>query len=81
MKDKKYNPINCNLYDELEILAMRKQRTSILFIDNETQVELEDALIKNLYSREKIEYMVLESGVEIRLDQLIEVDGKVYHQD
>ena len=80
MKDKKYNPINCNLYDELEILAMRKQRTSIVYMDNETKVELQDALIKNLYSREKIEYMVLENGVEIRLDQLIQVDGKTYHQ-
>ncbi len=31
MKDKKYTPISCDLYDELEILAMRQQKSEIVY--------------------------------------------------
>ncbi len=78
MKDKKYTPINCDLYDELEILAMRRQKTEIVYSVDGEETVLQDALIKNVYSREKVEYLKLESGEEIRLDSLQKVDGKLF---
>ena len=78
MKGEKYIPINCDLYDELEILAMHKQKTVIVYIDNDEEKTLQEVLIKNVYSREKVEYLLLESGAEIRLDQLVTVDGKPF---
>ena len=78
MKDKKYTPIDCNLYDELEILAMRQQKTEIVYHANGEDKILQDVLIKNVYSRDKVEYLKLESGEEIRLDTLLKVDGKPF---
>lgn len=78
MEENKYVPINCDLYDELEILAMHKQKAVIVYTDNGEEKTLQEALIKNVYSRNKVEYLLLETGAEIRLDQLVMVDGKVF---
>ncbi len=81
MKEEKYIPINCDLYDELEILAMHKQKTVIVYMDSGKEKTLQEVLIKNVYSREKVEYLQLETGTEIRLDQLVTVDGKPFTGD
>ncbi len=81
MEEKKYIPINCDLYDELEILAMHKQHTIIVYTDRSEEKTLQEVLIKNVYTREKVEYLLLGSGLEIRLDQLLSVDGKPFTGD
>jgi transcriptional antiterminator Rof (Rho-off) len=60
---KKYEPINCSLYDHFEIHAMRKE---LVIIQLEGQnVEL---VIKTLEAREDGEYLIPVSGEPIRLD-------------
>jgi Rho-binding antiterminator len=72
-----YRPISCNFYDELELAAMRKKPVIIRFMDvagNERSIQ---AVIQNLYSVSGEEFMLLDTGEKLRLDQLLSVDGKM----
>lgn len=70
-----YKPIDCNFYDELEALATRRKPVKISYM-NEEVVKTVYGIISNLYVENKVEYMSLSGGEIIRLDTLIEVDGK-----
>jgi len=73
----KYQPINCHFYDELELLAIRQQSCLIQYReDTDTIVERTD-IILDFKIIEQAEFMILKSGVKIRLDKLVSVDGKV----
>lgn len=54
---------------------MRKQVKIIYLSEDKTHTVYD--IIQDLYTKEHIEYMVLASGLTIRLDQLLEVDGKL----
>ena len=71
-----YQPISCDFYDELAARATLRRSCHIEFRDASGQVQTTEAVIKDLYSRSKVEYMLLSTGLEIRLDHLISVDGK-----
>jgi len=74
---KKYVPIDCNFYDEIEIRAMRGNKCSVVYLaDDETQTTLE-GVIKNVYSKNKEEFLEMENGLVFRLDRLISIDGKI----
>jgi len=73
----KYQPINCHFYDELEVLAMRQKACSILYLDEkEQQQEITDTIL-TFKIIDKAEYVVLKKNDPIRLDRLVQVDGKV----
>ena len=72
-----YIPINCNFYDELEALATMKKTCQIIFRHENGGISTIRGVIFDLYTRNKIEYLTLDSGLEIRLDKLMEVDGKI----
>jgi Rho-binding antiterminator len=80
MKDE-YRKMSCDFYDELEALAIRNKDCDITFLnENESKQIIHDS-IKNLYSSKGIEYLETRKGAKIRLDKLIEVDGKLpYNQ-
>ena len=71
-----YQPINCNYYDEIVLVIMRRKKCLIHFYNEEKIEEKLKALIIDVYARDKVEYMKLEDGKEIRLDQLIALDDK-----
>ena len=74
--DNQYVPINCSYYDELEILAMHKQACTIEYFDDEQTTKSADGVIADVFSKEKQEFLKLDSGEVIRLDRLISVNGK-----
>ena len=71
----KYIPINCDFYDELEALATIGKKVQMVFMDGASKVETQGT-IRDLYTRESVEYMKLDTGLVIRLDKLVEIDGK-----
>ena len=71
-----YQPISCDFYDELEALATLRRSIRIEYRNEEGGGESVDAVIKDLFIRSKVEYMLLNNGQEIRLDHLLTVDGK-----
>lgn len=72
-----YRPINCSYYDELEAIATLRKRVTVIYQNDSAQVTLNGVGIKNLYAKDKEEFVVLTNGQTIRLDYLIEVDGKL----
>lgn len=72
-----YTPIDCNFYDILEANAVLKKVVTIEFMDDSNNVQTTKQRIVDLFIKNKIEFMRLENGLEIRLDYLKSVDGKV----
>ena len=72
-----YIPINCSYYDELEAAATQRRVVTIAYRDEQEAVQEVATRIKDLYARNKEEFMVLENGLEFRLDRLVSIDGKV----
>jgi Rho-binding antiterminator len=72
----KYIPINCSFYDELEALATLGRRVRVVYLDDSAKVEVQ-GVIRDLYTRDSVEYMLLDNGVSFRLDKLVEIDGKI----
>jgi Rho-binding antiterminator len=78
-----YQPISCDFHSELELFAMRQQPVEITYRaiagptgtgGNETTI---CEAIKDLYTRNGEEFLLLPDGSEIRLDQLVSVGGKM----
>ncbi|QDV43967.1 hypothetical protein Enr13x_38280 [Stieleria neptunia] len=73
--DEPYTPISCTFYDQLEILAMRKSPTTIRYRDAEEHEQQTTAVVVDVYSKDKQEWVKLDDGTIIRLDRLISADG------
>ena len=71
-----YKPVNCDFYDELESLATLKKKSDIIFTGESGGKSVIQGRIFDLYTRDHVEYMKLDNGLEIRLDEIIEIDGK-----
>ena len=67
--------VDCNFYEELELLSLRHKRCRIVFFNDGARSEIIDE-IRDIYTREAREWLKAGSGLEIALDQLLEVDGK-----
>ncbi len=71
----KYTPINCSFYDYFEAFAVKRQIVSIVYFDEKGEAFNTESRIKDLFSRNKVEYVLLENGLQIRLDYVKELDG------
>ena len=69
----KYTPIACQFYDVLELNASRKEAVEITFFETPKQVKSVRSVIADLKTRDKKEFMILQDGTEVRLDQIISV--------
>jgi Rho-binding antiterminator len=68
----KYIPIACQLYDRLEELAVKKIKTKITYLDYYEEKIVEDFIV-DFRTKNKEEYLILSSGLEIRLDKIKEL--------
>ncbi|MBK8395393.1 MAG: hypothetical protein IPL26_09150 [Leptospiraceae bacterium] len=74
---RKYEPISCDFYDELEAFSILKKEVEVFYEDESGNTISSFGIIKDLYSREKVEYLLLDNEKEIRLDLLVRVDNKI----
>lgn len=77
MSSRSYTPINCSFYDELEALATLRQKALIKYSEDTVQTKETEGKIKDFFIRDGAEYLLLDTGLEIRLDYIISVNGKV----
>ena len=75
--DNKYHAISCHFYDELEVLAVKKIIAKITYFENENEMTIED-LIVDFKTKNKEEFLILENGTQIRLDNIIKINDFVY---
>lgn len=79
MEKEKYIPIACQFYDVLELNASRKQKVEISYFSSSAKVTTVNTVIKDLVTRDKKEYMILEDQTEVRLDQIISVGNTQFY--
>lgn len=70
-----YKPISCSFYSRLENLADLKKHVPLVYHTEEGQLSLPRVVIEDVYMEEKVEYLRLSDGTEIRLDRLVSVNG------
>jgi transcriptional antiterminator Rof (Rho-off) len=71
-----YKSVSCGFYDELGALAVSHKSCEIIFWNENGAKTITRDSIKNLYSKEGVEYLETGNGAKIRLDRLSQVDGK-----
>lgn len=78
MTNEPYIRIPCGVYDQFELLAMRRTPVSIQYRDDQSNhLQVKDEVIVNLKSVKKVEYAILKSGLEIRLDWIMQLNDLV----
>lgn len=75
MPRRPYTPIDCDFHSELELRALRAEPCDIVWLDDEGRKHAIRSPIRDLYTREKEEFLLLPDGTEVRLDMLVSVDG------
>lgn len=70
-----YEPIDCDTHDRLLERATLQQPTTLTFQVDEAEPTVVTDVIEDVYTREGAEYMRLRSGIEVRLDKLLRIDG------
>jgi len=70
-----YIPISCSFYDYLEEAATLRKVATVEY-EKEGETVIIESIIKTLFIKSKIEYMLLENGETIRLDHIISFNGK-----
>ena len=72
-KDSPYTCVSCDFYDILEIFAMRKNQVQIIYTTEQNTKHTLVSYIKTLVTRNKEEFIVTLSGMEIRLDRIVDI--------
>lgn len=76
-----YKSVSCGFYDELEALAISHKQCEIVFWNENGGKTITRDSIFNLNIREGVEYLKTGKGLKLRLDKLVQVDGKMpYNQ-
>jgi Rho-binding antiterminator len=70
-----YHPVSCAFHDRLEDHATLRKPVRIRAYGLDRAVREHTAVITDVYARHGAEYVALDTGDTLRLDQLIEVDG------
>lgn len=71
---KTYKPIDCDYYDRLEAWATTKTPSTIIYQDETDGQQSVAAVIADVYTKDKVEYLKTDAGKVIRLDTLISVN-------
>jgi Rho-binding antiterminator len=71
MTTEPYQPISCDIHDLLEIHATRRQPAQLEFRDADGALQSRRAVITDVYARAGADYLTLDTGETLRLDQLV----------
>lgn len=69
-----YKQVSCNFYDQLTDLITVKKYVHVEYSSDIGEFLKQNTILKDIVLKEKQEYLVLNSGDEIRLDRLKKVD-------
>jgi Rho-binding antiterminator len=75
MPSEPYQPISCEFHDVLESLATKARRAPVVYVGDDGALHEVSAVITDLFGRDGVEFMVLDSGETVRLDRIVTVDG------
>ena len=70
-----YIPVSCEFHDHMENFAMYRKPVLVQYLDDNQVAKTIEALITDVFARDGADYLTLSTGVLIRLDHIIEVNG------
>ncbi|MFC2185673.1 hypothetical protein ACFCT7_00055 [Fulvivirgaceae bacterium LMO-SS25] len=70
-----YRPIDCNFYDNFEAFATQGKLCSIYYMNEQNQMQFIEDYIKTITIEDKVEYLMLNSNLRIRLDKIFRING------
>ena len=71
MSEKEYKRVDCSLYDRYEALAVQGKLVDIKFRPDFEFNDMQAVKIKTLETKNKEEFMILETGERFRLDEIL----------
>lgn len=69
-----YKPIACSYHDLLLDLSTTNTKVKVVYQSGNNSLTTE-SVIKDIYTKQKAEWMQLKNGILIRLDQILSVNG------
>ena len=69
-----YRPIDCNFYDYFEAFATQGILCTIFYLDSANRMQSIDDHIKTIAIESKAEFLILNSGLKIRLDKIYKIN-------
>ena len=71
-----YKPVSCEFHDELEAFSTLKKTIEIFYESEKGETSVIGKIV-DIYSKDKVEYLLTDTHLEIRLDKLIRVDNVI----
>ena len=75
-----YTPISCEFFDQLNVSMQRKIPSTFIYLENEEKKTLK-GLIKTMSVIDGIEYVILNSNEQLRLDTVLTFNGRKYKEE
>lgn len=69
-------PVNIDLYQELEVLATTRKGCELIFKHHESRTAVRGK-IEDVFMRDEKAFLRMDSGLEIQLDSVIQLDAKI----
>jgi len=70
-----YQPISCEFYDTLELMALRQRECELEIRQEDGQMAVVKGVIRTLRATDGMEYLELTDGRTFRLDHLLALNG------
>lgn len=77
MPKQTYSPISCVFYDIILDRCTRKIKIKVRYYNPDNIAEEVIDQIKDVYTKNNMEFMLLASGLKIRLDNIIAIDNEL----
>lgn len=75
-----YTPISCEFFDQLNVAMQRKIPSTIVYLENGQKKTLK-GLIQTMSVIDGIEYVILNSKEQIRLENVLTFNGRRYKEE
>lgn len=75
-----YTPISCEFFDQLNVAMQRKIPSTFIYLENEEKKTLK-GLIKTMSVIDGIEYVILNSNEQLRLDTVLTFNGRIHKEE
>ena len=75
-----YTPISCEFFDQLNVAMQRKIPSTIVYLQDNEKKTLK-GLIETMSVIDGIEYVILNSKEQIRLDTVLTFNGRRYKEE
>ena len=75
-----YTPISCEFFDQLNVAMQRKIPSTFIYLENNEKKTLK-GLIETMSVIDGIEYMILNSKEQIRLENVLTFNGRRYKEE